>query len=945
MVTRIPPSSSGRRLRFILTTVIFLGVISISTVVSVYLDLLWFNEVGFGDVFWKILRSQGAVVGIFFVAFFVLSVVNLLVVGRGMPAYPMPRDPDDPLERIREAFLPMSKWIPIGVSAVLALLFSLRMAPLWDRFTLAFNEVSFNALDPIFQRDISFFVFRLPMYQVIYSWLFSALVVIALIVTATYYLTGGIRPQAQINRVSTQVKVHLSVLIGLLALLRAWGYRLNQFELVYSPRGVVEGASFTDITAELPALKLLVAISVISAVLFLVNIRFRGWTLPTVAVGLWLLTSLLAAGAFPFFIQRFRVEPAELQRERPYIQRNIDATRTAFGLDEMQVTQFDVGTGLSAESVAANSTTLENVRLWDPQTLRTAYRQLQEIRTYYEFQDVDVDRYTIDGKLRQVMLSMRELDTGGLESRTWQNDHLVYTHGYGAVASPTNETAGTEGRPRLLLQDIPPQTDIDSLTIEEPGIYFGEGMATDSYAIVKTDQPELDYTALGENETTVYSGEAGVPVGGILRRLAFAWDFKDVNLAISGLIDSESEIIYNRQIRQRVQKAAPFLEFDGDPYAVISEGRIVWMIDAYTVTNMYPYSQSLDFGTRTAIRMGTLTNIPSITGRNNYVRNSVKATVDAYDGTVKLYVWNEEDPIIQSWEQAFPSLFEDAASMPADLRNHIRYPEDLFRIQAGVYTRYHMTEPTEFYQREDEWVIPQNPERTGATAAELEPYYVFMRLPGEDADRYVLILPMNPRNRQNMISLLAANSDPEEYGQLVDLRFPAGDQIDGVRQIHSRINANEEISRTITLLDAQGSSVILGNLLVMPVGNSLLYSQPLFLQASQEAIPELKQVILATSETVEMAPTFDLALQALLGEDSAAAPDPGAGTPPPDTPTPPPAPATPAPGGPALTRDQLLQEAADSLNAADEAARTGDWAAYGRELQEAKDALASALAQ
>jgi hypothetical protein len=509
------------------------------------------------------------------------------------------------------------------------------------------------------------------------------------------------------------------------------------------------------------------------------------------------------------------------------------------------------------------------------------------------------------------------------------------------VASPTNETAGEEGRPSLLLRDIPPVSEVEALKITQPGIYFGEGPST--YSIVNTEQPELDYTALGENQTVTYSGRAGVPVGGLLRRLAFAWNFRDVNLAISGLINSDSKIIYNRGVRDRVARAAPFLEFDGDPYAVVSEGRIVWILDAFTVTNMYPYSQSVDFQNLTRVQGGALAGSPSVAGMNNYVRNSVKATLDAYDGTIKLYVWDPNDPIVRSWRQAFPSLFEDAEEMPADLRSHVRYPEDLFRIQTNMYQRYHMTEPTDFYQREDQWVIPANPERSTSPtgSAQLDPYYVLMRLPDSDQDEYVLILPMNPRAKPNMISLLVAKSDPEEFGKLVDFRFPTGSQIDGVGQIHSRINVNEEISTTITLLDDRGSNVILGNLLVIPVGNQLLYSQPLFLQANTEAIPELKYVILASSDKVQMAPTLEEALQGLLsGGPTVVAPPEG--TTPTPTPTPTPAP-SPPPGGFTLTREELLREATQSLEASEAAARNGDWAAYGRELQEAKDALRRAL--
>ncbi len=944
MVTKMPASPNSRRVRTSFLVLFFFAIISISAAVGLYTDLLWFREVGFQTVFWKVLSSRVILVGAFGLLFFILCLVNLLVVGRTAPAYRIPSaDQEDPFERFREAFIPFSRWIPIGVSAFLALLFSLRLAPAWDRFVLAMNAVPFDAVDPIFGKDLSFFMFRLPVYQLIYGWLFSAVVVVTLLVTSAYYLVGAIRPQAAIDKVAPQVKVHLSVLIGIAALLRAWGYRLNQYELLYSERGTVIGASYTDINAELPALKLLVAISIISAVLFLVNIRFRGWTLPLIGVGLWLLTSVLAAGLFPFIIQRFQVEPAELQKEREFIERNIVNTRKAFGLDAMQVQEFPIEPGLSAQSVQENQTTLNNVRLWDPHTLMSAFRQLQEIRTYYKFQDVDVDRYQLGPQRRQLMLALRELDVTSLQSRSWLNDHLVYTHGYGAVASPTNEITG-EGAPQLLIRDIPPVSDMDELKIDRPGIYFGEGPST--YSIVNTEQRELDYTAPEGNETTVYDGRAGVPLQNLFRRLTFAWRFRDVNLAISGLIDGESKVIFNRGIRERVSKAAPFLELDGDPYAVLAGGRIVWILDAYTMSNMYPYSQSVDLSTRTRIRGGANDGDPSIVATGNYVRNSVKVTVDAYDGTMRFYVWDENDPLIRAWQRAFPSLLVDQSQMPAEVRSHVRYPEDMFRIQSHVYQRYHMTDPTDFYQREDEWVIPANPMRgvssAVATTQELEPYYVLMRLPDTERDEYVMILPMNPRNRPNMVSLLAAKSDQEEFGKLVDFRFPKGVQTGGVGQIHSRINANEEISRTITLLEQSGSDVILGNLLVIPVGKSILYSQPLFLQANNNAIPELKYVILANSDQVKMAPTLDQALDALLSNAPTVITSPGTPAPPPGPPAPAPPPPADAPEPGAQTQDELLREASDRLNAAEQAARNGDWAAYGRELQAARDALSRA---
>jgi uncharacterized protein len=927
----MPFPGRGRRFRTGLVALVFLAIISVSTVVGFYTDLLWYREVGFDEVFWKTLAYKVMLVVAFGLLFFLFSLINLLIVRRAVPIYRVPAtNQDDPFERFRGAFLPYSRWIPVGISAFLALFFAFRMGPAWEEFLLALNPVAFGSDDPLFGRDLSFFMFRLPVYELLYGWLFSALVVTTLVVTGTYYLSGAIRPQAQIDRVSPQVKAHLSVLIGLIALLRAWGYRLNQFELLYSPRGVVSGASYTDVNAELPALKLLVAISIISAALFLINIRFRGWTLPLAAVGLWLLTSVLAAGAFPFIIQRFRVEPAELQRERPFIQRNIEATRAGFGLDTMEVRDFPAQPGITQEAVNENSNTLNNVRLWDPETLKAAYRQLQEIRTYYQFRDVDVDRYVIDGNRRQVMLSVRELDIETLQSPTWQNDHLVFTHGYGAVVSPTNETGG-EGRPLLLLKDIPPETEFDTLRIDQGGVYFGENPIT--YSIVNTEQAELDYTELGRNKTVRYKGRAGVPLQNIMRRLAFAWKFRDVNLAISGLINPDSKIVYNRELRDRVHRAAPFLELDGDPYAVVANGRIFWMMDAYTVSNMYPYSQSLPFEEHSEMR-GIAAGSPSIQGMNNYVRNSVKATIDSYDGTIKLYAWDTNDPLIQAWQKVFPDLFENRDEMPEQLRQHIRYPEDLFRIQSFVYQRYHMIDPTDFYQREDLWVIPEDPGRTvgpgtGQTAGPFDPYYVLMRLPDSDREEYVLILPMNPRNRPNMVALLMAKSDPDEFGKLIDFRFPKGDQTFGVGQIHSRINATEQISRTITLLNQSGSNVILGNLLVLPLGKSILYTQPLFLQATNNAIPELKYVIVASADRVQMAPTLDDAVTALLegGGTVIAPPSEGAEE----------------PGGPAQSTDELVREAMEHLNASEQAARNGDWAAYGRELQAAKETLSRAL--
>lgn len=910
---------------------ILLFVVSISAIVRLYTDLLWYQEVGFSSVFWTTVGAKVLLAIAFGLAFFVFALINLLIVTRMTPVYRVAVDPEDPFERYRGSILPYMRWASLGIAAVLGFFFGLGVTPNWSRILLAFNQEPFGVSDPVFGQDIGFYVFRLPFHQFLYGWMFSGLLVVVLVVAGAHYLTGGIRPQAPGDRVTPQVKAHLSALLGLVILLRGWGYRLDQYQLLYSPRGEVTGASYTDVNAVRPALTLLIFISIIVAGLFLVNIRQRGWVLPLAGLGLWLLISILARGIYPFVIQRFTVEPAQLEREEPYIVRNIEHTRQAYGIDAMEVQEYPAVTGISPEAVEANRDAIGNIRLWDPGTLSRSYRQLQEIRTYYQFDDVDIDRYAIGGGLRQLLLSVRELEPGNLETRTWLNLHVVYTHGYGVVASPTNES-DPEGQPAFLLHEIPPIAQAPELELEQPGIYYGEGLADTEYSLVGTRQQELDYGTPEENRFTTYEGKGGVPAASLLRRLAFSWRFRNINVAISRLIEPETKILYYRQIRDRLGLAAPFLHFDGDPYPVIAGGRVVWLADAYTLSPMYPYSERLRFHDRTGrVNVDGLETPPAILGEYNYIRNSVKATVDAYDGTVTLYVWDESDPIIRAWRKIFPDLFRDASQMPDEIRSHVRYPEDLFRIQSYLYRRYHMIKPQDFYTQEDLWIIPRDPglPETAVTTSpvmqEIQPFYVLMRLPGSEELEYVLILPFNPRGRPNMVSYVVAKSGPEDYGKLIDFRFPRGRQIDGVGQVHARINQNPEISRTITLLSQRGSEVILGNLLVIPIENSILYVQPLFLQADRNAIPELKHVIMATSERVVMGLSIDDAFRLLFEGGPTVSEEV-------------------AEERPALEGD-LVRQALDHLIAAEEAARRGDWATYGREIEEARRALEEANRQ
>ncbi|MGH2705397.1 MAG: UPF0182 family protein [Actinomycetota bacterium] len=925
MTARAAQGAGGRRVRLLVLGLVVLFLLSISTLVRRYTDLLWYREVGFSSVFWTILGTQVLLaVGLGFV-FLIFCLLNLMIVARVMPVYRLAVETDDPLQRYRAAFLPYLRWIALGGSGVLALLFGLGSTPLWDRFVLAVNQVAFGTVDPVFGKDIGFFVFRLPLYRFLSGWLLSMLVVVTLLVAAAHYLSGGIRPQAAGDRVTPLVKAHLSVLLGLLALTRAWRYRLDQFHLMFSDRGGITGATYTDVHAELPALKVLVVISVITAVLFLVNIRVRGWFLPIAGAAIWLGTSVLAAGVYPFIVQRFVVEPQKLQRETRFIERHISATRVAYGIEGMEVREYPPSGSLSPEIVQANMATISNIRLWDTDTLRRAYRQLQEIRSYYQFQDVDVDRYVIDGTPRQVLLSTREMDGLYLaENQNWQNLHFFYTHGYGAVVSAASE-ASPEGKPNFLAQDIPTQAKSAALEVGQAGIYYGEALSG-VYSLAPSRQRELDFPRReGGNQFTRYRGKGGIPITGPIRRLSFAWRFRDVNLAITGLVRKDSKILLYREVRERLLKAAPFLQFDTDPYPALVDGKIVWIVDGYTTTEMYPYSDRIPFETRTG-RATPFGSISAVEGEKNYIRNSVKATVDAYDGTVTLYEWDTSDPLIRAWRRAFPDLFRPAEDMPDSVRAHVRYPEDLFRIQSHLYERYHMTDPTEFFTNEDRWNIASDPTRTsqavaGSQAGEVQPYYVLMRLPGSDRQEYVLILPMNPRGRPNMVSWITAKSGPDDYGRLIDFRFPKGSQIDSVGQIYARINSTPEISQARTLLGREGSKVVFGNLLVIPIERSILYVQPLFVEAEQNPIPELKKVILATSERVVMGDDLSQALDLLLRGRSVV---PTEGQ---------------QPVAPVSSGNDVAETALDHLRAAEEAARRGDWAAYGREQEAARAAL------
>ncbi len=892
-----------------------------------YTNLLWFREdAKLSSVFWGVFWSKAVLIAVFGAVFFALLYANLLIVKRFAPRYRLFSPEQEVVDRFKGQIDPYMNWLLPGVSLLFAAFAALGVTGLWERFLLWRHggEVAFGQIDPLFGRDLGFYVFKLPFQHFVQSWLFSSLVVITIVTAVAYYLWGGIRFQAIGEKVTPTVKAHLSVLLGIIVLVKAWGYRLGQFDLLTSERGVVTGASYTDVKAQLPALRILVPIAIVCAVLFLVNIRFRGWALPAIGIGLLGLTSIIAGGAYPAFVQNFQVKPQELQRESEYIDRNLEFTNRAYGLDGIKTSPFQVDEDLTAQEVQDNPATISNIRLWDPLTLQRGFRQLQQIKPYYTFDDVDVDRYTLEnGQRRVVMVSGREIQQSGVPAanQSWQNLHLFYTHGYGYVASRVDRVT-SEGQPDFVVKDIPPASvpSEDFEVTEPPGprIYFGEH-DDEEFVVARTGQEEFDRpegTGQGEDATVVYEGDGGVEVGGFFRKLALAWRFRDVNLLISGLIKPDSKIMYHRTIRDRVEKVAPFLKFDHDPYMAVVDGRLTWIWDAYTHSNEYPYSQRLE-----------LQNVSDLEGEVNYLRNSVKVTIDAYDGTLRFYVIDPTDPVIQAWQAAFPDLFTPDEEVSPNLREHFRYPEDLFKIQAAQYAQYHVQSATDFYSGRDFWALPQDPDPTKTNAETLDPYYVLMRLPGEEQEEFVLFIPFTPNDRPNMIAWFAAKSDPEGYGELTAFDFQAGQSIDGPKQVFQRINADTEVSRERTLLGQSGSNVLFGNLLTIPIENSFLYVQPMYIEASsssdqQGAIPELKRVILVHGETVTIAETLQEALEASFGE--------GGEEPPPEEP------------GVDQTIQELLQEALQHFRNAEQALRDGDLAEYQTELAAARAAVEEA---
>ncbi|MEX0705317.1 MAG: UPF0182 family protein, partial [Nitriliruptoraceae bacterium] len=851
-----------RRLGLIIVLGAMFVLFSATRIALLVTDFWWFDERGFREVFTTVLTTRLLVGAIFGGLLTVLIIANLLL-ARKLRPFTIPSSPQQAqIQRYRDMADPYLPWLIVAVGVLFGFTTGLAISAQWETFLLWRNGGTVGIADPQFGADVGFYLFELPFLTLVQTSLFTSLVLAGMLTAGAHYMLGGIRPEAEDDKILPGARAHLGVLLAAILGVRIWGYWLDRYQLNYSQRGTVTGASYTDVNAELPALYLLMGVSVIAIALVVYSIRSRGFVLPGAALGLLVVASIILQGAYPAAIQRLRVDPQELAREEAFIARNLEATRTAYALDDVGLQGFSIANDLDLDDVVENDVTLRNIRLWDPDVLETTYRELQALRPYYQFNDVAIDRYTINGELRQVMLSTRELSQLPEQADTWQNRHITFTHGYGVVASQVN-TANAEGQPVFIGSNIPPAGETEVVPSEQPGIYFGE-FASPAYSLVRTDAAELDYEEPERQEqvTTVYEGQGGVSIGSMGRRLAYALRFSDYNLVLTNLLTEDSRIIHNREVRERVAEVAPFLELDSSPYPVVLDGRVKWIVDGYTTSNAYPYSE------RRTLTLGTEARLV------NYVRNSVKVTVDAYDGDVTLYRVEDDDPVLDAWEQVFPGMIVDISEADPRVAEHFRYPQDLFRLQSDLYTSYHIPSASAFYNRADEWDIPADPafaanqggaDFAAASQRRLHPYFLLMRLPGETTEEFVLIQPYLARERPNMVAWLAGRSDGEHLNELFAVRFPSDQQVLGPAQAQARIEQDDEISAYITLRDREGSSVIRGNLQVLPIADSILYVEPLFLENPQAQIPELARVVLVMGERTAFDTTFAGALGQLLG--------------------------------------------------------------------------------
>jgi uncharacterized membrane protein (UPF0182 family) len=848
--------------------VVIIIVASLRSISIFYTDYLWFGSVHLSSVWRHLLAVKLALFFGFAAIFFVALWVSLAVVDR-VASRQLTLGPEDELvRRYQQHIAPRALLVRSIAALVVALIVGSSAVGQWRNYLYFVDGVSFGGShpnDPQFHKNIGFFVFKLPFLSFLVSWAFASLVVIAILTVIAYYLNGGIRVQQGRPSASPQLKVHVSVLLACMALVKAAGYFLARYDLDLSTNGYVQGAGYADVHARMPALTLLMVISVLAVVILVVNIWQRGWALPILAVGLWAFVAIVAGAIYPFAVQKLKVQPAQNTLESPYIARNISATRTAMGINGIKTQEFAADTSASTASLEADTPSLDDVRLWDPELTDNTFTKQQALYTYYSFNTLTMDRYKLDGQQVPMVVGVRQVDTANVPAQGWVNTHLQYTHGYGMVLSPANQASN--GQPMFDIGALPPSSAAGVPKLTQPSVYFGLNNPSGgdaNYVIANTRQPEVDYPLQsGGNQETHYTGPGSVELNNFITRVAFALRFGDLNVLISDRLTPHSRLMFVRDVVQMAQKAAPFLSYDSDPYPVLVNGHIDWVIDAYTTTDHYPYAQDAD---TSAVASGS-----GLAGQTfNYVRNSVKVVVNAYTGNMTFYdvtsLTKSTDPILQTWEKIFPGMFHPASQMPRALVPHLRYPEDLFTVQAATYGRYHLTNVQSFYSSSGAWNISQSPgagppenalPTTLTTNAQgqvistavprMMPLYETFALPGQSQVSFNLIdayVPYSPNNpRQTLAGFIAGGNDPGSYGKLTAYVTPTGQDTDGPALIDSRITQNPTVSKDISLLNTNGSQVILGNVLMLPVGQSMLYFRPLYVQSTRNPVPQLQRVI------------------------------------------------------------------------------------------------------
>ncbi len=906
-----------------------------------YADFLWFRSVEFQNVWSTVLITKASLFIFFGLITSLFITTNIYLAYRSRPLYAPVSVEADNLERYRGQLEPIRRWVLLAIALGFFYFSGTSGVALWERWMQFRNATPFGVKDSQFGLDISFFVFKLPFYEALLAWAISTLILTIIASAAVHYLYSGIRLQVPEDKTTVAARVQLSVLLGIFVLIKAVAYWFDRYALALKEGRLITGLSYTDVNALLPAKAILAGISIICALLFFANIIRRSWVLPAAGVSLLVISSVLIAGVYPAAIQQFQVKPSESSKEAPYIQRNIDATRAAYGLSDVEVKDYQATIETSAGQLKNDEATISNIRLLDPTVVPSTFRQLQQIKPYYNFADsLDVDRYTIDGVKRDSVVALRELSIEGNPARNWINDHLVYTHGFGFVSAFGN-TIDPDGKPTFSVGDIPPTKGLGEF---QPRIYFGENVP--DYSIIGgakgSDPVELDYpddkSENGQRNYT-YTGKGGVPMGSLFTRLLFAIKYQEQRIVLSNLINSDSKILFNRNPNERVAKVAPWLTLDGNIYPAVVDGRILWIVDGYTTSNGYPYSRKTNLAGATTNTITTnAAAVASLASRDiSYMRNSVKATVDAYDGTVKLYQWDTKDPILATWSKAFPGTVTPKSAMSKSLLEHIRYPEDLFGVQRDVLSSYHVKTADAFYGGQDFWRVPTDPSSLGANAGIQPPYYMTLKLPGQEKAAFSLTSSFVPRgNRQNLTAFASVNSDfGPDYGKISLLQLPRSTNIPGPSQVASNFEAKPEVAQALSLLRQGGSDVVLGNLLTLPVGGGLLYVQPVYVRATANnaAYPLLQKVLVSFGDVIGFDNTLKGALDQVFGGNSGTNLNNTSQT---------------NSGGSTPTVSNSVKSALENAKAAladaQAALRRGDFAEYGKAQDRLEAAIAAAIA-